>query len=140
MSYALSAALQAAVFSALQGDGAIAAAVTGIFDAPPGGAGTPPTGAYITLGNEEAKDRSSASHRGCTLDMEINIHSDFAGYSEAKSIAAMVVDRLDLADLPLSRGALVSLKFLKSRARRGVAPETRRVVLIFRAILDDGTI
>jgi len=140
MSYAMSTAMQEAVFTELSGNVALVALVAGIFDAPPPGDGTPPSGSYITLGDEVAKDRSSASHSGCTLDLEVNIHSDFAGFSAAKKVAGLVADSLDRADLSLSRGKLVNLKFLKSRARRGVAPETRRIALVFRAILDDGTI
>lgn len=138
MSYAMSAALQASVFAALSGDAAILALVEGIYDGPPAGSGVPPSGTYITLGNEVAKDRSSASHKAVTLDFEVNIHSDFAGFSMAKDVAAKVVDALDWAELPMTRGQLTNMKFLKSRARRGVSPETRRIALIFRAILDDG--
>ncbi|MCF6273694.1 MAG: DUF3168 domain-containing protein [Rhodobacteraceae bacterium] len=137
MSYAQSAALQAAAYTALSDNAALMALVGGVYDAPPDGLAG---GTYITLGNEEARDRSSASHKGSTLDFEVNIHSDFAGFSAAKQVAAEVVDTLSWADLPLSRGALVSLQFLKSKARRGAAPETRRIVLVFRAILDDGTL
>jgi len=140
MSYAMSAALQAAVFNALSANAALGALVEGIYDAPPASNGTPPLGSYITLGDEEAKDRSSASHKGVTLDFEVNIHSDFAGFSAAKAIAAEVVDTLAWADLGLTRGQLVVLRFLKSRTRRGAAPQTRRIALVFRAILDDGTV
>ncbi len=140
MSYAMSGALQTAVYTVLSNNMALATLVTGIYDSPLAGNGTTPTGTYITLGDEEAKDRSSATHSGTTVDFEINIHSDFAGFSVAKAVAAEVVDTLALANLVLTRGRLVNLKFLKSRARRGVAPETRRIVLVFRAILDDGTI
>jgi len=138
MSYAMSAALQEAVFTALSGNVTLNARVEGIYDAPPESGGTPPIGTYITLGDDEAKDRSSASHKGVTLDFEVNIHSDFAGFSAAKAVAADVVDILAWAELGLSRGNLVNLKFLKSRTRRGAAPETRRIALVFRAILDDG--
>ena len=140
MSYAMSAALQAAVFTVLSDNMALAALVEGIFGSPSAGDGVTPFGTYITLGDEVAKDRSSGTHKGTTLDFEINIHSDFAGFSAAKAVAAEVVDTLAWADLVLTRGRLVNLKFLKSRARRGVAPETRRIALVFRAILDDGTI
>jgi len=140
MSYAMSAALQVAVFNALSTNAALGALVEGIYDAPPDSTGTVPVGSYITLGDEEAKDRSSASHKGTTLDFEVNIHSDFAGFSAAKAIAAEVVDTLAWADLGLTRGRLVVLRFLKSRTRRGAAPETRRIALVFRAILDDGTV
>ncbi len=140
MSYAMSAALQVAVFNALSTNVALGALVEGIYDAPSGSDGTPPVGSYITLGDEEAKDRSSGSHKGTTLDFEVNIHSDFAGFSAAKAVAAEVVDTLAWADLGLTRGRLVVLRFLKSRTRRGAAPETRRIALVFRAILDDGTV
>ena len=138
MSYAMSAALQEAVFAALSGNSALTALVAGIYDAPPLSNGDVPGGTYITLGDESAKERSSASHKGSTLDFEVNIHSDFAGFSVAKQVAGLVVDTLDWAEPVLSRGSIVNLKFLKSRARRGVAPETRRIALVFRAILDDG--
>ena len=140
MSYAMSAALQEAVFVALSGNPVLIAALEGIYDAPTGSDGTPPLGTYITLGDEVAKDRSSGTHKGVTLDFEVNIHSDFAGFSKAKAVSAEVVDTLAWADLSLSRGQLINLRFLKSRTRRGAAPETRRIALVFRAILDDGTI
>jgi len=136
MSYGISAALQAAVFTAISGDAAVVALVgTAVFDAPPVSPGT----TYILLGEDVAKDRSSGSHKGATLDFEVNIISDVAGFSTAKTVAAAVCDVLIDADMTLSRGALVNLKFLKSRARRGVSPEQRRIGLVFRAILDDGS-
>jgi len=137
MSYAMSAELQVAVFDALSGNAALGALVEGIYDAPPDSAGAPPVGTYITLGDEVAKDRSSATHTGATLDFEVNIHSDFAGFSAAKAVAAQVVDTLLTAALGTTRGQVVLVRFLKSRTRRGAAPETRRIALIFRAILDD---
>ncbi|MCF6305007.1 MAG: DUF3168 domain-containing protein [Rhodobacteraceae bacterium] len=136
MSYAISVALQEAVFAALSGDATLAGLIgAAIYDAPP--VGVDPT--YILLGEDEAKDRSSGTHKGATLDFEINVISDVAGFSTAKTVAAAICDLLIDADLPLSRGSLVNLKFLKSRARRGASPEQRRIALIFRAILDDGS-
>lgn len=136
MSYAISTALQAAVFTALSGDVTLAGLIgTAIYDAPP----VVVDSTYILLGEDEAKDRSSGSHKGVTLDLEVNVISDIAGFSTAKTVAAAICDVLIDADLPLSRGALVNLKFLKSRARRGASPEQRRIALVFRAILDDGS-
>jgi len=140
MSYAMSAALQVAVFNALSGSAALAALVEGIYDAPPDSAGAPPVGTYITLGDEVAKDWSSASHSGAVLDFEVNIHSDFSGFSAAKAVAAEVVDTLLAAPLSMTRGRVVLVRFLKSRTRRGAAPETRRIALVFRAILDDSIV
>lgn len=140
MSYAQSADLQKAVFAALSANAALMALVEGVYDAPPAGSGTPPSGTYITLGEEVARDNSSASHRGALVDFEVVIHSDYAGFSEAKQVAGLVEDTLTWADLVLDRGTLDLLRFLKSRARRGVAPETRRIVLVFRAFLNDSTL
>ena len=137
MSYAMSAGLQGAVFDALSANAVLGAMVAGIYDAPPDSPGTPPVGTYITLGEEVARDRSSGSHTGAVLDFEVNIHSDFAGFSAAKAVAEVVVDTLLAAPLSMTRGRVVLLRFLKSRARRGAAPETRRIALVFRAILDD---
>jgi len=69
MSYAVSAALQVAVFGALSGDAALDALVSGaIFDADPTGA---LPAQYVSLGAERARDRSDGSTgslkrlRGC---------------------------------------------------------------------------
>ncbi len=67
----------------------------------------------------------------------------FAALSADAVLAGMlgsaIYDVLIDADLTLSRESLVNLKFLKSRAWRGVSPEQRRIALVFRAILDDGS-
>ncbi len=136
MSYAMSSALQGAVFNALSSDVAVVALVgSAVYDAPP----VSPASTYVLLGEDEAKDRSSGSHKGVTLDFEINIYSDIPGFDIAKQVAGAVCDVLIDADLTLTRGSLVNMKFLKSRARRGVSPEQRRITLVFRAILDDGS-
>ncbi len=136
MSYAMSAAMQEAVFNALSGDVVLGALIgTAIYDAPP----VPADQTYILLGADVAKDRSSGTHKGATLDFEVNVMSDVHGFETAKLVAAAICDVLIDADLTLSRGSLVNMKFLKSRARRGVSPEQRRIALVFRAILDDGS-
>lgn len=137
MSYALSGVLQAAVYTALSVDPALAALVGGdIYDAPP----VSPGATYVTLGEDIAKDRSSATHAGATLDFTVEVHSELAGFADAKAAASAICDVLIDANLTLSRGALVNLRFLKSRARRGAAPQQRLIVLVFRAILDDGNL
>jgi len=140
MSYTQSADLQKAVYNALTGNPALMALVTGVYDAPPAGNGVPPTGTYITLGEEVMRDNSSASHHGVIVDFDVGIHSDYAGFSVAKEVAGLVEKTLSWQQIPTPQGTLDLLRFLKSRARRGVAPETRRIVLVFRAFLNDATI
>ncbi|MBL4808154.1 MAG: DUF3168 domain-containing protein [Rhodobacteraceae bacterium] len=136
MSYAMSVSFQEAVYAALLTDTALGVLLgTAIYDSVP----VAPETTYLMLGEDSAKDRSSATHKGSTLDFEINIYSDIPGFDTAKTAAAAVCDVLIDADLTLTRGNLVNLRFLKSRARRGVSPEQRRIALVFRAILDDGS-
>lgn len=135
MSYAVAAALQAAVFARLQGDAALQALVGGaIHDAvlP----GTPP-GTFVLIGAEEARDRSDGSGPGAEHRLEISVISDAAGFLEAKSVATAVGDALDGAPLALSRGRLVGLWFQQARARRVDGGAARRIDLTFRARVED---
>lgn len=135
MTYAVSYGLQAALYGALVGDAALNALVgTNIFDAPPSGS---VPGAYVVLGDEVAKDRSSKTHRGAMHELIVSVVSDAAGFSEAKQVAAAVCDVLIGADLTLSRGSLVSFEFLSARAIRDDFPDQRQIRLRFRSIVFD---
>ncbi len=88
MSYAVAAALQAAVYSQLSGDTALGAIVgTAVYDAVP--AGTLPA-IYVTLGAETARDRSDMTGRGAAHDLRISVISDAQGFQQAKEAAAAV--------------------------------------------------
>ncbi|MHA7867553.1 MAG: DUF3168 domain-containing protein [Salipiger thiooxidans] len=134
MSYAMSAALQAAVFQQLSDDGGVAALVGGdIYDALP--PGTLP-GLYITLGAETARDASDVSGAGAWHDLTVAVVSDAAGFQSAKTVAAAACDALNDAPLALQRGRLVSLRFLKARAKRE-SGGLRRIDMTFRARVED---
>ncbi len=135
MSYAVSNALQQAVFGELSGDVVLDALVgTDIFDAPPSGA---VPALYIQVGEEDVRDRSSKTSTGAWHDFGVRIVSDTSGYASAKQVAAAVCDALIDADLTLVRGTLVGLSFRRARARRGKSPDKRQIVLTFRAIVED---
>jgi len=135
MSYAVSSALQKAVFTTLTGDAALAALVgTAIFDAPP--SGTVPT-TYVTLGPEEVRDLSDKSGQGARHDFSVSVVTDADGFQAAKDVAGAVSDAL-MAGLPaLERGRVITLNFLKARARREEAGQIRRIDLTFRARVHD---
>lgn len=134
MSYAMAAALQAAVFQKLTGDAALGAIVGGdIYDAPPQGE---IPGLYLTLGAETARDASDGSGTGAWHDLTVAVVTDAAGFQAAKEAAAAASDALHEADLALSRGRLVSLRFRKARARRESGGR-RRVEMTFRARVED---
>ncbi len=135
MSYGMSAALQAAVYTHLQADAALEALVgDAIFDAAPAG---PVLGMYVSLGPEDVRDRSDISGGGAEHDFTVSVVTDAAGFQAAKDAAAAVSDALVDAPLALARGRLVSLNFLKARARRLSSGALRQIDLRFRARVED---
>ncbi|MCU0912079.1 MAG: DUF3168 domain-containing protein [Rhodobacteraceae bacterium] len=134
MSYASAAALQAAVYQRLVGDAAVAGLVgAAIYDAVPPGP-LPPT--YLSLGPEDARDRSDKTGAGAEHDFTVSVVTDAAGFQTAKALAGAVSDALVGADLALTRGRVVDLWFLRARARRVGAADQRRIDLWFRARVD----
>jgi hypothetical protein len=135
MTYAVSYALQQAVYAVLSNDAGVTALVgTDVFDAPP--AGVVPT-TYVLLGSEVVRDQSSKTSDAALLDFEINVVSDAAGFSAAKQVAVAVCDALVDLDVPLSRGDLIWLLFRSARALRKGAPGLRQIDLKFRAYVED---
>jgi hypothetical protein len=136
MSYGAAEALQAAVFQRLVTDGAVAALSGGaVFDRVPPGARP---AVMVSLGPEEARDRSDATGPGAEHDFNVSVETDAAGFATAKALAGAVTDALSGADLALARGHLVGLWFLRARARRAGAGDRRRIDLTFRARVDLG--
>jgi hypothetical protein len=136
MTYAVSAALQAAIYGALAGDAGLSALVGGaIFDAEP--AGSLPE-LYVTLGPETVRAGSDGSGGGALHEILISVVTDAAGFSTAKQAGVVVCDLLIDADLVLDRGRLVSCRFLKAKAARAESGTARRIDLTFRARVDDG--
>ena len=133
MSYAMTAALQEAVFAALTGDAQVSAWSGGaIYDAlPPGSVPT----LYVSLGPERARNRSDKTGAGALHEFPITIVSDEAGFQGAKALASAISDALLAAELTLTRGRVVSLNFLRARARR--VSEKREIEIWFRAFVDD---
>lgn len=135
MSYAVSAALQAAVYQHLSADTALTGIVgSAIYDAIPSGA---LPAIYVALGSETVRDRSDKTGFGAEHDLTIAVITDAQGFQQAKQAAAAINDALNDAGLTLTRGRLVGLRFLKARALRDTAAGTRRINLIFRARVED---
>lgn len=135
MTYALSSALQKAVYAALAGDATLATLVgTDIFDAPPVGA---IPSLYVSLGPERAVERSDRTASGARHDFIVSVVTDAAGFQQAKDVAGAVSDVLDTPLGALDRGRVVALSFLRAQAKRDEAGQQRRIDLTFRAILED---
>ncbi|WP_158967908.1 DUF3168 domain-containing protein [Chachezhania sediminis] len=136
MTYAISPALQRAVFQALSADAALTALVgTAIYDAVPSG-GVPTT--FVSLGPEEVEDRSDATGAGAAHRFTVSVVTTEAGFEAAKTVAAAICDALTDASLTLTRGRLVGLWFERAAASRdGSNANRRRVDLRFRARVED---
>lgn len=131
MSYAIGAALQAAVYQRLRGASALDALVgDAIYDAAPPGA---VTGTYVSIGPEDVVDASDMTGDGALHDFVVSVVTDEAGFQAAKAVAAAVSDALVDATLILARGRLVGLWFVKAKARRVGTASTRRIDVTFRA-------
>ena len=135
MSYAMSGALQVAVFGALTAHAPLTDLVgTAIFDAlPPGEV----PGLYVALGSERVRDASDADGQGAIHEFTISVVTDAAGFAAAKSAAAAVSDALTAGPLALERGRVLALRFHKAAAARVGTGDTRRIDMIFRARLSD---
>lgn len=132
MSYAAAAALQKAVFGALQASGDLHNVVDGaVFDQPPSGS---VPALYVTLGPEKVSDRSDGTAHGARHEFVVSVVSESGGFGAAKTVAALISDLLQGADLTLERGELVGLHFIKATARR--VSGIRRIDLTFRARVD----
>jgi hypothetical protein len=135
LTYAISAALQAAVYQKLFADPALASVVgSGIYDVVPSG---PVPDTYVTLGPEQVLDRSDKSGFGALHRFTVSVVTDAAGFSRAKIVGAAVCDALNDADLVLSRGRLVALRFDRATARRIGTGSTRQIDLRFSARVED---
>ena len=135
MSYAMSGALQTAIYDALTQDAALSSLVgTHIYDAVPTGT-LPPT--YISLGLERVRDASDGTGSGALHQVDISVLTTQPGFASAKAVAAAISDALHGADLGLARGQLVYLRFERAEARRIDANAGREIRLRFRARVDD---
>lgn len=137
MTYAISAALQTAVYETLVTDPSLGALVgEAVFDTVPSG---PRPDLYVSLGTEQARDQSDKTGAGTLHEFVINVVSEQSGFARAKQVAAIVSDVLQEGDLALSHGTLVYLNFHRARATRVRNSSARRIDLTFRARVCDST-
>ncbi len=131
MSYQAAAALQSAVFARLTAFPALSGVA--VLDANPPG-NTP--GSFVLIGPELALDQSDKTGPGAEHRFDISVISDEAGFLSAKIIAAAVSEALVDANLTLTTGRLVSLRFQRAKAARLAQGDTRRIDLTFRARIE----
>lgn len=134
MSYAISVALQAALYHRLATDPLLSSLVgTAIYDQVP--AGTLP-GTYVTLGPETAVQTGDSSGRSMRHDFIVSVTTDASGFQTIKDVAGAVADALQDAALDLPQGQVSLLDFRRARARRLANGALRQIDLRFRARID----
>lgn len=135
MSFAQSVALQQAVYAALTTDPELSALVgSAVFDALPAGE-MPPL--YVQLGAENVRDASDGTGAGAEHRFTLSVVSKDAGFADAKTVASLICDRLQDAELTLSRGRLISLRFERASARVVLSAQARQIDMQFRARVQD---
>ena len=135
MTYAVSAALQEAVYTALQEDAAVGALVgDAVYDAIPTG---PLPSTYVVLGAEDVRQADDKTGQGAVHRLVLSVITEEPGCRAAKQVAGAMCDVLHEADLPLSRGRLVSLIFQRARAGKIDKGAGRKIDLTFRARVED---
>ena len=134
MSYAATAALQEAVFQHLVADTTLATLVDGVYDALLTGV---LPGRYVQLGPEQVRDRSDKTGHGARHEFTVTVVGQDAGFLGVKQAAARVSELLVDADLTLTRGTLVALRFRRAKAERNRSDDTRRIDMRFMAQIAD---
>lgn len=138
MSYGVGAALQEAVFGALETDVSLNALVgNDIFDQLP--VGKVPD-LFVSIGPETVLDRSDKDVGGAEHRFVVSVIGDASGFSRVKAAAAAVSDVLIGLDASLSRGRLVYLRFDRAVVKRDGRKNLRRVDLRFVARVEDNHI
>lgn len=137
MSFAASAALQAAVYQVLRDDAVLSNLIgDAVYDAMPVAA---PAGTYVAIGPEQVTDAGDMTAAGAWHDFTVSVLSgaeDASGFGLVKRVASVVSEALDGAPLQPGTGHLVGLWFQRARARRVENGAGRRVDLTFRARMD----
>lgn len=140
MSYGWAAGLQAAIFQRLSGDADVVRLVGGrVHDAPLELDSDTAFDEHVSLGEETVRPWGTKTSVGALHDFEVTVHSSRDGFDMAKRIADAICAALVDAPLIVPNGRVVALRFLRAKADRGRAPEKRKVVLRFRAVLDEDT-
>ncbi|MBM3529051.1 MAG: DUF3168 domain-containing protein [Alphaproteobacteria bacterium] len=129
-----SAALRAAIHTALSGDGALAALLGGpkIYDEPPQAAAFP----YVTLGEARVADFSAGDAPGEEHQLTLHAWSRQGGHREAHLIAGALLQALDDAPLELDGHRLVNLRFAVADVRREADGRTYHALVRFRAMTE----
>ncbi|MFK8252228.1 DUF3168 domain-containing protein [Ancylobacter terrae] len=129
-------ALRTAIHAALLADAPLASVLGGahVYDVPPGAPAFP----YVTLGEAQSEDWSTATERGIELRLTLHAWSRQGGHGEAHAIAHALQQALHDADLALAGCRLVNLRATTADIRREAGGRTYHALVRFRAVIETG--
>ncbi len=91
---------------------------------------------YVLIGPEEVRDASDKTGHGAEHRVTVSVISEAAGFLSAKILAESLGAALDGAELPLSEGRVVSVRFQRAVARRLESGTARRIDLTYHIRVD----
>ena len=139
MTYALSWPLQEALFSLISSDPSCASFFGNrIYDfAQPFGPDAEAEGPYLIIGDEEARDWSTASDDGAVHIVRLDVWAPRLSFNEAKRAAGAVSDAVLSGDLVPSRGQVINARFVDAKTRRTENDALRGIQMRFRIVVED---
>jgi hypothetical protein len=125
--------LQKAIYSALNGDAALSALVTGVYDDVPEGTAYP----YVVLGEDTGINFGSKTLDGLEYTLTIHAWSQYRGRKEVKEIMEAIYDALHDASLSVTDATLVNIRQEFETTLMDADGLTRHGVMRFRAVVFD---
>ena len=126
--------LQEALYQTLSADSALTTLLGGfrIYDHVPQGSQYP----YVTIGENIARDWSTASSSGAEHQLTLHIWSKAAGRKQAHEIMTVLSNLLHDENLMLNAHVLVNLRLLFSEVRRDPDGKIFHGIMRFRAVTE----
>lgn len=125
--------LQKTIYAALDGNNALSAVVSGVYDDVPEGANYP----YVIVGEHTSNNFGSKTLDGLEYTLTIHIWSQYRGRKEVKEIAEIIYDALHDSSLSVSGASLVNLRQEFETTLLDSDGITRHGVMRFRAVVFD---
>ena len=135
MTYAMSGALQTALFQELAADATLQSLLgSHVYDEMPSGE---VSDLFVVIGDERVRDWSTMTEAGADHRLTVSVVSDQEGYLAAKQAAAAVSNALSSSTFSFAEGRVVLCRFEGARARRVRSGQRRRIDLNFRVIVEE---
>lgn len=132
-------ALQRAIYTALTGDGALMALITGVYadvqqpNLPEDDALFP----YVTIGNDQLSRWDTKTNFGVTADCQIDIWSRENNFIEAKAVGDAIYDVLHYGTLAITGADMVQMMVDSMTFTSDPDGHTKRGLILLNVIYDE---